>query len=118
VLAVDTTSGITADLAAMSVELAFGNLGNDVLDAASAMDSVLIDSGDSDGDDVLRGGFSDYLIIGGLRSDLVDGGLGFDSATYAGLLEDHLVSFDPSTGSTWLKIRAAQTLMRSSVLKR
>ena len=96
VLVVDTTSGITGDLAAMNVELAFGNLGNDVLDAASAMDSVLIDGGD--GDDVLRGGFSDDLIIGGLGSDLTDGGLSFDSATYAGFLEDHLVSFDPSTG--------------------
>lgn len=95
-LVVDTTNGLEADLGAMSVELAFGNLGNDVLDATTATVSMVIDGGA--GNDVLMGGLADDLLIGSSGSDSIDGGAGFDAATYAGLLEAHLIAFDRGTG--------------------
>ena len=89
-------NGVTLDLGAGSVEIALGNVGDDVLDARTVETFALLDGGA--GNDQLFGSQGDDLLDGGAGSDLIHGGAGFDAATYAGFLEDHLIDIDVVNG--------------------
>ena len=81
-------AGVTLDMTASSIELAFGGAGDDVFTAAGSSVGVRQDGGGGDdtltgGDntDLLEGGAGDDTLSGGAGNDTLDGGTGTDSLT-------------------------------------
>ena len=69
-------AGVSVDIAASGIEIAYGNFGNDTFDASSAGDGVTLRG--RSGNDVLRGGSSNDTIFGDAGQDQLFGGAGFD----------------------------------------
>ena len=84
-LYVSGNKGLTVDLAAASIEKAFGGKGDDMFDASSATSGTLMKG--KNGNDQLSGGSADDklygdkgndTLLGGAGSDQLDGGVGDD----------------------------------------
>lgn len=72
---VETTDGVTLDLAAHNIEAAFGNAGDDTF-TTSGPGGVMMSGGD--GDDTLHGGAGNDTFFGGTGADEIRGGAGND----------------------------------------
>lgn len=85
---VTTSDSVLLDLTAHSIELIFGNEGDDQF-TASGSTSVDMDGGG--GNDSLTGGDGDDLFTGGGGNDTISGGMGTDVAGYSGQSGDYSV---------------------------
>ena len=70
-------AGVTLDMTASSIELAFGGAGDDVFTAAGSSAGVRQDGGA--GNDTLTGGSNTDLLEGGAGNDTLSGGAGNDT---------------------------------------
>lgn len=94
---VTTASAVTLDLTAASVEMAFGNAGNDVFTASGATAVTLSGEG---GNDTLTGGSGDDRLVGGTGSDAINGGDGLDVAVFSGKRSDYTIAVAAGGGYT------------------
>jgi len=85
---VQGAAGVTLNMTASSIELAFGGAGNDVFDATGSSADIRQDGGTGNdtltggnGGDRLRGAGGADTLSGGLGNDTIDGGAGNDSLT-------------------------------------
>ncbi|MGX7743989.1 cadherin-like domain-containing protein [Rhodopseudomonas parapalustris] len=85
---VTTPDSMLLDITAHSIELIFGNEGDDQF-TASGPTSVDMDGGG--GNDLLTGGNGDDLFTGGVGNDTILGGMGTDVAGYTGQSSDYSV---------------------------
>ena len=89
------TSGLYYSLAGTGVQMAYGNAGNDVLDA----------SGTSDYQTMLYGGAgNDTLIPGSNGSYTLQGGAGDDTAVFSGKQSDYTIDGSPAGWPGWATV--------------
>jgi Ca2+-binding RTX toxin-like protein len=86
---VSTVEGVALDLNANSIELAFGNAGNDTFTATG---SVAVFLAGGEGDDTLSAGSGDDFVMGDGGNDSITGGDGVDVAGYAGNFADYSIT--------------------------
>lgn len=86
---VTTDASVSLDVTAASVEVAFGNDGNDVFTATGSADVFL---GGGGGNDQLQGGDGNDLFMGDGGADTIIGGDGVDVAAFSGDAGDYSVT--------------------------
>ena len=92
-----TPRGVTLDLAASSIQEAYGNDGNDTFDASHSTNIVVLDG--AGGDDTLIGGTGDDRLTGGAGNDHITGGGGHDAAFFSGNSTDYLILGDATSAT-------------------
>lgn len=85
---VSTAEAMILDITAHSIELIFGNEGDDQFTATGAAN---VDMDGGGGNDILSGGDGNDLFMGGTGDDSITGGSGFDRAGYAGKISDYSI---------------------------
>jgi LysM repeat protein len=83
------SKGVNLNMAASNVEIAVGNMGNDVIIGGGGT-SVFVRGGD--GDDVIVGSAANDALSGEDGDDYIDGGDGTDVAQYSGSYADYRVT--------------------------
>lgn len=86
---VTTPDSMSLDITDHSIELIFGNDGDDQFTASGA---TAVDMDGGGGNDVLTGGDGDDLFTGGTGNDTILGGIGTDVAGYSGQSSDYSVA--------------------------